>query len=115
VTDPIANASPLRGKAWRRLSLVKLVWLYVAPTLDPVEPRRVKIRAVARALDIDPRSMRVAVRILTRRRYLVCAMPATRGTAGSYTLGERALRRVTGGVEAPVEPVDLLSDVARVA
>jgi hypothetical protein len=103
---------PLRGRAWRRKGLVKLVWIFVAPTLSANEPRAIKIGAVARALDIGRTYMRRAVRLLVKRQYLTCTKPPTAGTAGEYVLGPKAFRRPTvqtGATTAPLASSDQLS------
>lgn len=112
----LPNTSPLRGKVWRGRGVAKLVWLYLAPTLSGEEPRPIKINSVARALDIGRQSMRRAVRLLVRRKYLHCVDAPTMGTAGLYVFGPRAYREPhrapvtsTGIVRRPVGHPDQLS------
>jgi hypothetical protein len=94
VTDLETRA--LRDPRLRRHHAV-VVFLCVAPSLTETEVRSVKVRRTAAYLRVTPITVRLALALLVRLKYLVRVPRRNNGTAGEYRLP-------TG---SPCDPVQL--------
>lgn len=104
-TPPVLPTRPIvrviRLRALRRHVAVKYLWHYLTREYDLTQPQVIKVRPTAIALGLKKETMRYALRLLVRYRYLDVIVRPTEGTPGEYLAGPRAYRVPTAEMPVP--------------
>lgn len=82
----------------------KLVWVYVAPLLDPHDDRPLSGCAIAKVLDTKLPTVRRALQSLHEWGLVECTVPPGPRSAGWYRLGAEARRLMARGDRATPPP-----------